>query len=189
MIALPASDTAKVALLIGAFIGVYALSRWAARQTESIPPTPDIPLEPSVSPLLESPRQWPKIVPIDTRSQFVRTETVDEDALRPVRILNLYFSRFDLIPGPPDPHSFADELFVDLDDENSGHKWTNSYFVTTPRGLDQMLEEEHWQYAFADRTFFVRSYDAKVIRQMVVEILLGTQERPRPPKSIEDSYV
>jgi len=179
-------DAVKIGILVGAFAGVYGLSRWASRQTESVPPSPELPSEPRRPPELE-PRQWSKVVQIDTSSQFAQTETIDEEGLRPVRILNVYFSRFDIIPGPPDPSSFADELFVDLYDENSGHKWTSSYFVTTPRGLDQMLEEEHWQYAYADQTFFVRRYDAKVIRQMIVEHLMGTQEKPSPPK--EDRYV
>ena len=185
MSALAASDAAKIAVLVGAFVGVYGLSRWASHQTESVPPSldqpPEIPLEP--------PRQWSKVVQIDTRSELARSDNIDEEALRPVRILNVYFSRFDILTGPPDPKSFADELFVDLSDENSGHKWTNSYFVSTPHGLDQMLEEEHWQYAYADQTFFVRRYDVKIIRQMVVEHLMGTQEKPSPPKDAEDSYV
>jgi hypothetical protein len=189
MVAFPASDAAKVVLLVGAFVGIYGLSRWASRQTESVPPTSEDPLEPIRSPALEPPRQWSKVVAIDAGPQFARTEAVDEEALRPVRIQNIYFSRFDIVPGPPDPDSFADELFVDLYDENSGHKWTNSYFVTTARGLDQMLEDEHWQYAYADQAFFVRSYNAKIIRQMVVELLLGAQEKPSPPKDAEDSYV
>jgi hypothetical protein len=186
MSAIPASDAAKVAILLGAFVGVYGLSRWASRQTESVPPTSEMPPELPVP--LYPPQPWSKVVQIDTRAQFARTEAVDEEALRPVRIHNIYFSRFDIVPGPPDPTSFADELFVELYDENSGHKWTTSFLVTTPRGLDQMLEDEHWQYAYADQTFFVRRYDAKVIRQMLVEHLMGTQEKPSPPKE-EDLYV
>jgi hypothetical protein len=188
MSALSAPDAARIAILVGAFAGIYGLSRWASRQTESVPPSPELPTEPVLPPSLDPPRQWSKVVPIDGRAQFARTEVVDEEALRPVRIQNMYFSRFDIVPGPPDPTSFADEIFIDLYDENSGHKWTSSYFVTTPRGLDQMLEDEHWQYAFADQTFFVRRYDAKVIRQMIVEHLIGTQEKPSPPKE-EDRYM
>ncbi len=100
----------------------------------------------------------------------------------------MYFTRFDIVPGPPDHTSFSDEIFIELYDENSGHQWTSSYFVTTPRGLEQMLEDEQWQYAFADKTFFVRRYDAKVIRQMIVEHLIGTQEKPSPSTE-EDRYM
>jgi hypothetical protein len=189
MTALPAGEALKIGVLIGAFVGVYGLSRWAARQTESVLPTVPLPPEPYRPPELEGPKQWSKVVSIDGRSQFARTEVVDESALKPVRILNMYFSRFDIIPGPPDPGSFADEIFVDLYDENSGYKWTSSYFVTTPHGIGQMLEEEHWQYAFADQTFFVRRYDAKLIRQMIVEHLMSTQEKSSPPRDTEDSYI
>lgn len=189
MTALPAGEALKIGVLLGAFVGVYGLSRWAARQTESVPPASPLPPETKHPRELEPPKQWSKVVSIDGRSQFSRTEVVDETALKPVRILNMYFSRFDMVPGPPDPSSFADEVFVDLYDENSGYKWTTSYFVTTPHGLGQMLEEEHWQFAYADQTFFVRRYDAKLIRQMIVEHLIGTQEKPSPPKNTEDSYV
>jgi len=189
MTVLAAGEALKIGVLIGAFVGVYGLSRWASKQTESVPPAPPSSPEPKRLPELEPPTQWQKVVSIDGRSQFARTETVDESALKPVRIVNLYFTRFDLIPGPPDPSSFADEIFVDLYDENSGYKWTASYFVTTPHGINEMLEEEHWQYAFADQTFFVRRYDAKLIRQMIVEHLIGTQEKPSPPKNAEDTYI
>jgi hypothetical protein len=177
-------------VLLSAFVGLYALSRWASSQTEaSTEEMPEAPLEPYPAPLVESPQSWPKVVPIDSRPQFERTEVVDEESLRPVHILNMNFKTFDLVPGPPDPSSFANELIVELYDENSGHNWTQTYFVTTPRGLDEMLEREQWQYAFSDQTFFVRRYDAKVIRQMTVEQFTSTQEKPSPPKDAEDSYV
>lgn len=188
MSALSAPEAAKIAILVGAFAAIYGLSRWASRQTESVLPSPELPPEPVLPPALDPPRQWSKVVPIDGRSQFARTEAVDEDALRPVRIQNMYFTRFDIVPGPPDHTSFSDEIFIELYDENSGHQWTSSYFVTTPRGLEQMLEDEQWQYAFADKTFFVRRYDAKVIRQMIVEHLIGTQEKPSPSTE-EDRYM
>ena len=189
MTALLADEALKIGVLLAAFVGVYGLSRWASRQSESVPPVLPLPHAPKRAPDLEPPKQWSKVVSIDGRSQFARTETVDEAALKPVRILDMYFSRFDIIPGPPDPTSFADEIFIDLYDDNSGYKWTGSYFVTTPHGLDQMLQDEHWLYAFADKTFFVRRYDAKLIRQMIVEHLIGTQERPSRPKDAEDTYV
>src|SRR4051794_20817429 len=114
MVAFPASDAAKVALLLGAFAGIYGLSRWASRQTESVPPTPADPPEPARPPALDPPRPWSKVVSIDAGPQFAKPEILDETALLPVRIVNMYFSRFDIVPGPPDPQSFADELFVDL---------------------------------------------------------------------------
>ena len=92
-------------------------------------------------------------------------------------------------PGPPDPSSFADELFVKLYDENTGYDWIQSFYVASPRGLDEMLQRESWDYAYTDRVFFVRRYDAKTIRMAVIEQLLSTQEKPSPPKGNEDAYV
>jgi len=148
-------------------------------------PPPELPPRPPI----EAPRQLPKIVPIDRRPQFHSSQPVDEEELRPVRILQMYFSQFDFDPGPPDPKAFADELFVKLYDENSGHDWTLSYFVASPQGLDEMLQRESWDYAFADQVFFVRRYDPKVIRQAIVELLLNTHEKPSPPKESEDRFV
>ena len=183
-----ASDGAKILLLVGSFVGLYALSRWASRLNESNP-TVLPPPEPQVPKPPEAPRPWSKVVPIDRRPQFHTSEVIDEAQLRPVRILQMYFSQFDFDPGPPDPSSFADELFVKLYDENSGYDWTQSFYVATPHGMDQMLQRENWDYAYTDRVFFVRRYDAKVIRQAVVEQLMSTQERPSPPKESEDRSV
>ncbi len=180
----------KAAVMAAAFATIYAISRWGARLSDAVPPVPERGTKSmAIKPLDESNSKWHKVVPIDARLQFARTEVVDEQDLLPIRILNMYFARFDIVPGPLDPTSFADEIFVDLYDEKEGHKWTSSYFVTTPRGLEQMLEDEHWQYAFADQTFFVRRYDAKLIRQMIVEHLVSTLEMPGPLKDTEDTYL
>jgi len=182
-----ASETFKIVLLAGAFIALYALSRWASRLNESSPriaepPPPEVPAQP------EAPRPWSNVVSIDRRPQFHTSQQVDEEDLRPVRIVQMYFSQFDFDPGPPDPTSFADEIFVKLYDEHTGYDWTQSFYVATPRGLDEMLQRENWDYAYTDRVFFLRKYDPKIIRTAVVELLLNTQERPSPPKE-EDRLV
>jgi len=185
---LPISEVAKVLLLAVFFVALYALSRWASRLNESNPRAISPPeLETPKPP--EAPRPWATIVPIDRRPEFHSAQPVNEDELRPVRIVQMYFSKFDFDPGPPDRTSFADELFVKLYDENTGYDWTQSFFVATPQGLDEILERENWDYAYADKVFFVRRYDPKVIRQAVVEQLISTQERPSPPKQPEDRYV
>jgi len=186
-----ATDGWKIILLGGSFVAIYALSRWASRQSElNSPPLPSE-KEPAYVPL-EAPRQSSvprKIVPIDRGPQFHTSLAIDEDELRPIRIVQMYFSKFDFEPGPPDPSSFADELFVKLYNTDSGYDWMISYFVTTPNGINEMLQAEHWDYAFADRVFFVHRYDPKVIRQAVVEQLLSTLEKSSSPKEPEDRYV
>lgn len=179
-------EAAKVLLLSGAFVVLYVLSRWASRLNESQPRIEPLPEEPRTVP---APRPWANVVPIDKRPQFHSSQAVDEEVLRPVRIIQMYFSKFDFNPGPADPQCFADELFVKLYDENTGYDWTQSFYVATPQGLDEMLQRENWDYAYTDRVFFVRRYDPKVVRQAVVEQLVSTVEKPSPPRAPEDRYV
>jgi hypothetical protein len=182
-----ASEGPKIALLAVSFGGLYVLSRWVSQWNESRPRV-EAPPQPQES-RLEIPPARPKVIPIDRLPKFHSSQPVDEAQLEPVRIVKMYFAQFDYEPGPPDPKSFADELFVKLYNADQGHDWTTSYFVATPQGLDQMLETEHWDYAYADGAFFVRRYDPKVIRQAVVEQLLSTVEKPGPPQEPEDRYV
>jgi len=188
-----ASEGLKIALLGGSFVGLYLLSRWASRLNEAnaaqMPRQPEAPRAQAPPRPPEAPRPWSKVVPIDHRPEFHSAQPVNENELLPVRIVQMYFSQFDFDPGPPDPKSFADELFVKLYDENTGYDWTQSFYVATPQGLDAMLQRENWDYAYTDRVFFVRRYDPKVVRQAVVEQLISTQERPSPPKQPEDRYV
>lgn len=182
------SDVLKILLLVGAFVALYVLSRWASRLNESNPRMEPPPL-PEAPKLPDPPRPWTNVVTINRRSEFHSSQPVDEEELRPVRILRMYFSQFDCEPGPPDPNSFADELFIKLYDENTGYEWTQSFYVATPRGMDEMLQRENWDYAYTDRVFFLRRYDPKVVRQAVIEQLLSSQEKPSPPKQPEDRYV
>jgi hypothetical protein len=182
------SETAKVALLFGCFAAIYWVSRWASRLNESQPRV-EPPPEPVAPPPPEAAEPFRKVIPIDQRMGFRSPEPLSEDELRPIRIVRMYFATFDFEPGPPDRSSFADELFVDLYNAESGFTWTESYFVATPQGLDEMLLREKWDFAYADRVFFVRRYDPKVVRQAVLEQLISTQEKPSPPKQPEDRYV
>lgn len=178
------SETAKVALLFGCFAAIYGISRWASRLNESRPSLdPPRPPEPPQAP---PSTQFRKVVPIDRPISVRSAEPLSNDQLLPIQIVRMYFATFDFEPGPPDRSSFADELFVDLYNENSGYTWTESYFVVSPQGLDEMLLREKWDFAYADRLFFLRRYDPKVIRQAVLEQLISTQEKPSPP---EDRYV
>jgi len=184
----PISEALKIALLAAAFAALYVLSRWASRLNESQPRI-ESPPEPEPSRVLELPRQSAKVIEIDRRPKFHSSQPVDEEDLHPVQIVRMYFAKFDYEPGPPDPQSFAGELFVELYNADSGYQWTLSYFVSTPQGLNEMLQQENWDYAYADQVFFVRRYDAKVIRQAVVEHLIGSLEKPSPPTEPEDRYV
>lgn len=182
------SEAAKIVLLIVCFAIIYWVSRWASQLNESQPRI-EPPREPEVPPLPEHPTPFRKVVPIDERQRFRSSEPLSEDELLPIHIVRMYFAKFDFEPGPPDRNSFSDELFVDLYNEATGYTWTQSYFVANPEGLDEILQRENWDYAYADSVFFFRRYDPKVIRQAVLEQLISTQEKPSPPKEPEDRYV
>ena len=89
-----ASDGAKILLLVGSFVGLYALSRWASRLNESNP-TVLPPPEPQVPQPPEAPRPWSKVVPIDRRPQFHTSEVIDEAQLR--RVLRNYASYYNQV--------------------------------------------------------------------------------------------
>ena len=187
MLLLSTSDELKLGILIAAFFGIYALSRWASRQTEAVPPPPSMPMDaPPLSSQVAPPKFRSKIVPIDSRVQFDRTKEYTEADIEPIRVTNTYFRTFDFLPGPPDPSTFADELFVECYNADTGHSWTSSYFVASPDGIRDLLDRENWQYAHTGNVILVKRYDAKVIRQAVLESLVRDKEDAKPVTGADD---
>lgn len=82
-----------------------------------------------------------------------------------------YFRNTEAEAGPADPADFYDELFVDLEDTDSAQKWQNSIHVATPRGLDRMMAEEHWDSVIGGELLIVRKYDLNTILNAAVEHL------------------
>lgn len=101
-------------------------------------------------------------------------------ALGTVRITKFYFAKFDLASGPADPEAFYDELFVELYDADTGHRWMQSYGVATPRGLTQILQERSWSYLFANGIIVLPRYDLARIREAVIARLAEDNERFEP---------
>ena len=184
---LSTSDELKLGILIAAFLVIYALSRWASRQTESVPPPPAFPIEPPPVPSQIAPPKFrSKIVPIDSRMQFDRTKEYTEADIEPIRVTNTYFRTFDFLPGPPDPSTFADELFVECYNADTGHSWTSSYFVASPDGIRDLLDRENWQYANTGNVILVKRYDPKIIRQAVLEDMVRDKEDAKPVTGADD---
>ncbi len=173
---LSSSDAAKIAFLVAFALGLYALARWSSRAGDVSPHRLPYQANMPASSVL------PEVQALPSQPLF----PVEPD-LRPYVITKLYFATFDLVPGPPDPESFADELFVELQDENTGHTWTQSYFVGTPKGMQQLLKDNQWQYAFVDAAFIFSRYSAQDIRRAVVEHIIENREveRPTPPPNPE----
>src|SRR2546423_2084240 len=61
-------------------------------------------------------------------------------ARRP-RVLNYNFRRIDLRQGPSDPDSFLDDFYIEFENAQTGYRWTATYVVGTPAGLNAALGE------------------------------------------------
>jgi len=108
-------------------------------------------------------------------------EEPGEDQSR-LRIRNHYFRSFDSDTGPPNPEAFYDELFVELEDTNTGGSWTISYFVGTPSGIAQVMREEGWDEMFGTDLLIVRRFDRDLILRSLLERLEEQYEiAPEPP--------
>lgn len=82
-----------------------------------------------------------------------------------------YFRNTEPEAGPPDPADFYDELFVDLEEPESTQKWQNSIHVATPRGIDRMMAEEHWDSVIGGELLILRRYDLDTILKAAIEHL------------------
>ncbi len=102
-----------------------------------------------------------------------------EPDLGPVKVVKFNFAGFEADPGPPNPDEFCDELFVELYNPDHDQRWTQSYLVASPRGLERTLEQKGWDCLFADYVFVIRRYDLPEIRRAVLERIAEEQELAR----------
>jgi hypothetical protein len=169
-----------VLFLVFVAIGLYALARWARTSTEGSfhiqqnTETPITPYEPSWS--ADAPP--PPIKPEPTFGP--------EPQLGPVHITKFYFPKFELGTGPEDAYSFYDELFVELYDAETGHRWTHSYGVATPQGLNEILNDKKWNYLYANGIIVVPKYDITAIREAVLARIAEDNEAFKPEKKIQE---
>jgi hypothetical protein len=82
-----------------------------------------------------------------------------------------YFRETEVETGPPDPADFYDELFVDLRDPDSEQTFQNSIHVATPRALDRVMQEEHWDSVIGTELLIVRRYDLDTILRAAIDHL------------------
>lgn len=83
---------------------------------------------------------------------------------------NYYFGKTDLVRGPADPRNFYDELFLVAQDPGSEHMWETRYVVTTPSGLQQLMNQEQYVSLYLDDPVIVVSeWNLGVILRTVVD--------------------
>ena len=83
---------------------------------------------------------------------------------------NYYFGKTDLVRGPADPRNFYDEFFLVAQDPGSEHMWETRYVVTTPSGLQQLMNQEQFISLYLDDPVIVVSeWNLSVILRTVVD--------------------
>ncbi len=178
VLALDAMDLLKLLGIVAAAVALFLLAKRVGRGGETIGtlhPAPVPEPEPEVA-LKEEPEG-----PDPDQPGYSPETDVDEVPGRPpehIRIENWNFSKFDLVPGPPDRNAFADELNMQLYDPSTGRRWMQTYFVATPDGLNQMLRDHQWNYMFVPQILVLDRYDVGQLRSAMLEEL-GAAEAER----------
>jgi len=152
-------DSVSAVVLIAGAIGLFALLRRLSRPVEAA--------------TLEPPNIHALPLP--------EVEAADDQPR--LRIRNHYFRSFDSEAGPPDPECFHDELFLELENPESGDSWTSSYFVGTPSGIAQLMREEGWGEMFSTDLLIVRRFDRDLILRSLLDRINEQYEiAPEPPR-------
>ena len=170
-----ASDTVKLLFFVAIAGGLLALGRWSSRlgsmptrDGPSDTPTPD-PRD-LVGEANPDKRVWPP------SAEQVAASLPYEPLLGKIRIKKLFFDKTDVFPGPSDPEVFADDLHIELYDPDSGHRWWQSFFIATPKGLAEILRERHWRYLHAPSILVIPRYDMEEIRRAVVSRIVSEHD-------------
>ena len=105
-------------------------------------------------------------------------------------ILNYYFKVIDLVEGPPDPRSFCDDFFIEVQNPEDAHAWTMQYIVATPAGLQKELDAEaSTSLYFEETVIIVPKWDRNLILRTAVDEILRhwghADDEPRDAVPIE----
>lgn len=161
------AEEMKFLFFVACVVGLYWFMRAISQRTsESTPGLPEVDLEAHRHAFDAAvPATQPPPIP----------ELPPAPALGPVRVRNLYFATFDLQPGPPNPASFCDELFVDLENRDTGYQWRQSFQVATPAGIADQLREHGWGQAYFEWLLVVQKYDLVEIWRAITDKIAEEQ--------------
>lgn len=175
VIAAAPEDALKLVLLVIVGGGLLALGRWSSRlavtpgrDSPENAPTPDP--QDLVTDRESLSRGWPP------SAEEVAASLPYDPALGKLQIKKFFFDKTDVTPGPDVPEIFAEELYVELYNPDSGHSWWQSYFVATPQGLERILREKHWRYLHAPDVLIFPRYNFEEIRRAVVSRIVADHE-------------
>jgi len=180
-----AEEVLRILVLVAMGGGLMALGRWSSRLGAY--PRPDLPPDaprPDAKELQPedngAPRVWPP------SAEEIAASFPLDPLLGRIQIKKFFFKKADAIPGPEDMDAFADELYVQLYDPDTGHAWWQSWFVATPDGLDTILRNKSWKYLYAPEMIVVPRYDLEEIRRAVVSRIMADHEFFKEKKEPEE---
>ncbi len=176
-------DPVKVIIFVGAFLLLLLLGKKFSTSDEG----------PAVPGSISMPVAEPKVdfVAEDEKKKNKQPAAVGADLPFPLRLpdlelrndhtynrpefLNYYFTKIDLIAGPPDPNSFCDEFFIETRDPKDRHPATYNYLVATPAGLQRQMQSEHLTTLYLDNeTIIVAKWDLTLILDTAVQEIIQT---------------
>jgi len=180
-------DPVKVVIFVAAFLLLLLLGRKLSSVSESSIIAPITTLPETVGDervAVAPPRSMgkePAVVGADLPFPIHVPEIERDDDGRYNRpeFLNYYFEKTDLIRGPENPASFYDDFYLLVRDIENSHTALYKYFVATPAGLQQAMDDEHLPALYLEEhALIVSRWDVPLILDAVVkEIMKSYAER------------
>ncbi len=190
-------DALKVVVFGGILAAVYLIARFARGISDQASATSSFSAE-GLEPFKTEPEPMGRPrglvgseipFPFDARELEAK---YGADVWRPI-VLNYFFREIDLTEGPRDPEDFYDEFFVEWEHPETGYRWRTSFYVTTPRGMTRVMNEDRADYLLGDATIVVRRFDLKTILRAVIESFVEANDprlqemRQGPPAQDNDT--
>lgn len=190
-------DPVKIVIFLTAFVVLFLIGRMLSASSEvraaQLPPSPNS--YPANSTSVEDAKDYDGAGPrgpaltgaeIDFPISLPPVTQLGHGTFNRPMVRNYYFKKTDLVRGPADPDSFCDEFYIELQDPDSEHIWTEDYTVTTPTGLQQVMTGEKFDSLYlAGNVVVVARWDLRIILKTVMdEIMKGyghTEDKPGNP--------
>ena len=144
-------DPLKIVIFVAAFLLLLLLGKKLSGAEEIHPYQPPEPVRPLpvAAQAMEEEGGSAAKLPVATGADLpfpvaLPELAMDEDGRynRP-EFVNYFFSKIDLVQGPPDPTAFIDDFFVETRDPEDALVMTYKYVACTPAGLQRVMDSEH----------------------------------------------
>jgi hypothetical protein len=159
-----AGDGEKVAMFVFACVSFFLLARVISRRTDSsdVFQPPQEPFQDAPPPL--APTVTSKVQKSDVYRVVPSTKNVT------VSLSDIWFDKFDVAIGPPDPKRFCAEMNVTIRiSDFVEREWESAYQVATPEGMRDRMQSEHWATMFMPELLVVDHYDLDEICEAVID--------------------